>query len=320
MKMSDKKSLYYPIYLDTPMMVSFVAALEGGYALENTLKYTNESSGEMVGQLSGEVGLSKIFTSLAAANIKGSGSLDGKLTKSEESQIILKHTEASLFMRLRDELISKDRITFLDDCDEEKWKQIRASDIVEISGILHLSPINEIIRMAERFIPFMEPSVTQQPTHSNGNKNKSSRAGAQLARAASVTTAPANTSNADGTISLIKGLRADLEASPLFDMLLKHEGQWNKSAVIDLSAEVLSLENQERLRCGKVFVLGKATLVLAPDESISLYRRSIFGYAAQDIITQLALEFNNIPGISVKLEAAAIEYPAVEIVPMAIYV
>lgn len=318
--MSDKKSLYYPIYLDTPMMISFVAALEGGYALENALKYTNEASGGMAGQVSGEFGLSKIFTSLAAANIKGSGSLDGKLTKSEESQIILKHTEASLFMRLRDELISKDRILFLDDYNEEKWKQIQSLDIVEISGILHLSPINEIIRMAERFIPFMQPPVTQQPTHSNGNRNKSSRANVQLAGTASVTTAPANVSNAEATISLIKGLRADLEASPLFDMLLKSEGQWNKSAIIDLSADVLSLDHQERLRCGKVFVLGKATRILAPGESISLYRRSVFGYAAQDIITQLAHEFNSIPGISVKLEAAAIEHPAVEIVPMAIYV
>jgi hypothetical protein len=85
-------------------------------------------------------------------------------------------------------------------------------------------------------------------------------------------------------------------------MLLKHEGQWNKSAIIDLSAEVLSLENQERLRCGKVVVLGKVTRILAPGESISLYRRSVFGYAAQDIITQTTLEFNSIPGMSIKLE------------------
>lgn len=318
--MSDEKSLYYPLYLDTPMMVSFVAALEGGYALENTLKYVSESSGGMAGQVSGEVGLSKIFTSLAAANIKSSGSLDGKITKSEESQIILKHTEASLFMRLRDELISKNRITFLDDYSEEKWKQIQSLDIVEISGILHLSPINEIIRMGERIIPFLEPSVTPQPTPSNGHRNKSSRAHVQSTRTNSVTTASAEASNIQATISLIKGLRADLEASPLFDMLLKHEGHWNKSAIIDLSTEVLSFEDQERLRCGKVFVLGKATRVLAPGESISLYRRSIFGYAAQNIINQMATSFNSIEGFSVKLEDAVLEYPAIEIVPMAIYV
>ena len=318
--MSDKKSLYYPIYLDTPMMVSFVAALEGGYALENSLKIINGSSGEMAGQVSGELGLSKIFTSLAAANIKGSGTLDSKLTKSEESQIVLKHTEASLFMRLRDELISKDRILFLDDYDEEKWKQIRSSDIVEISGILHLSPINEIIRMAERFIPFMEQPATKPSSPSNGNRNKSSRSNVQLAGAASVKTTPVNTSNVEATIALIKGLRTDLETSPLFDMLLKSEGRWKKSAIIDLSAEVLSLDKQEHLRCGKVFVLGKATRVLVPGESISLFRRSVFGYAAQDIITNLAQTFNDIPGISVKLEAVTIEYPAIEIVPMAIYV
>jgi len=317
---SNKKSLLYPIYLDTPMMVSFVAALEGGYALENALKTVNESLGEMSGQMSGEFGLSKIFTSLAAANIKGSGNIDGKLTKSEESQIVLKHTEASLFMRLRDELISKERVLFLDSYDEQQWKQIRPFDIVEISGIIHLSPINEIIRMGERIIPFIQQNVTQQPSPSNKNKKTQSHTNIQQTKTTSVTTTSTNAGNSEAVISLIKVLRADLEASPLFDMLLKHEGSWNKSAIIDLSARVLSLEDQERLRCGKVVVLGKATRILDKGETISLYRRSVFGYAAQDIITKTALEFNAVPGMSIKLEAANVEYPAIEIVPMAIYV
>ncbi len=50
----EKIELFYPIYMDIPMMISFVAAMEGGYSLENAWKLTNDSSGEISGALEGE--------------------------------------------------------------------------------------------------------------------------------------------------------------------------------------------------------------------------------------------------------------------------
>ncbi len=67
-------------------------------------------------------------------------------------------------------------------------------------------------------------------------------------------------------------------------------------------------------------MLGKATRVLANDESINLYRRSIFNYATKDIKTQMVTDFNKMTGVDVQLSSAIISYPAIEIIPMAIYV
>jgi len=160
--MAENIGLLYPIYLDISMMVSFVATIEGGYSLENVWKQSKDLSGDLSSEVEGEAGLPDILSTFVKASLKGSGSVEGKLARSEESQIVLRHTEAS--------------------------------------------------------------------------------------------------------------------------MLLKHEGKWKKSAVLDLSTKVLPLEEQELLRCGRVVVLGKATRVLTRNENINLYRRSILGYATQDLL------------------------------------
>jgi len=45
-EMSEIIELLYPIYLDIPMMISFVATMDGGYSLEKVWKQTNDTSGE----------------------------------------------------------------------------------------------------------------------------------------------------------------------------------------------------------------------------------------------------------------------------------
>ena len=39
--MSEIVELLYPIYLDIPMMISFVATMDGGYSLEKVWKQTD---------------------------------------------------------------------------------------------------------------------------------------------------------------------------------------------------------------------------------------------------------------------------------------
>lgn len=298
--MSDVIKLLYPIYLDVPMIVSFVAATEGGYALENAVKRTQETTKDIKGDITGDVGLSGLISNLAKANVTSSANLEGQRAQSNESQIILKHTEASLFMGLRNKLYSQHRIICLDDCEQSEWDALQLSpfsDLVELSGYIYRSPINEIARLGERFLSFM--SVQQETTSSSPN-----------------------TSNVDQqtiAVNAIQSLRKDLETSPLSDVILSHEGKWKKCAVIDLSTKILPLIEQDRLICGRVVVLGKVTRILKQQETINLCRRSIFGYTAQKALTEMISSFEKIPGISIKLVPYEVKYPAVEIIPMAIY-
>src|SRR6266496_1086859 len=284
--MADVVKLLYPIYLDVPMIVSFVAATEGGYALENAVKRTQATTEDTKGEIAGEVGLSGLLSNLVKADVKSSANLEDQLVQSHESQIILKHTEASLFMGLRNKLYSQHRIISLDDCEQSQWDELKLSpfsDLVELSGYIYRSPMNEIARLGERFLSF--------------------GFGEQEAQAA----------------AMIQALRNDLESSPLSDVLLSHEEKWRKDAVLDLSTKILPLIEQDRLLCGRVVVLGKVTRILKQPEAINLCRRSIFGYAAQKVLTDMISSFENMPGINIKLAPYEVKHPAVEIIPMAIY-
>src|SRR5579863_5747073 len=163
---SGAMELLYPIYLNVPMMISFVATMDGGYSLEKVWKETKNLSGEMAGALEGEAGLPAMVSWLAHASLKASGNVDGKLGKAEESQIVFKHTEASMFMRLRHELRRQGRIISLDACDEEHWQQLVPFSFVEISGEIHRTPINEIVQLSKRLIPIM---VQTLPLTKDGN-------------------------------------------------------------------------------------------------------------------------------------------------------
>ena len=295
--------LLYPIYLNVPMMISFVATMDGGYSLEKVWKETKNLSGEMAGELEGEAGLPAMVSWLAHASLKASGNVDGKLGKAEESQIVFKHTEASLFMRLRHELRRQGRIISLDACGEEHWQQILPFSFVEISGEIHRTPINEIVQLSKRLIPIMVQSL---PLTQDGNIDAPALSPEQQ--------------NSLANISIVQAVVADLESSPLSDVIIKHEGQWEKVAVLNLSTKVLPLSDQELLHCGNVRVMGKITRVLTNNDSINLYRRSVLGIAAQGLSTQWAQSFKSTPNVSIKLESPTVGYPAVEILPMAIYV
>jgi len=294
--MSDTIKLLYPIYLDVQMMVSFVAATEGGYALENAVKQAQATTEDIKGAVAGEVGLSGLLSNLAKAGINSSANLEDQRVHSNESQIVLKHTEASLFMGLRNKLYSRHRIVSLDECEQSQWDALQLSpfsDLVELSGYISRSPINEIARLGERFLSF-GPQGTTGNTPNGGQQ--------------------------DQNAAIIQSINKDLESSPLSDVLLRHEGKWKKDAVIDLSTKILPLIEQDRLLCGRIVVLGKVTRILKQQETINLCRRSILGYAAQKVLTEMISSFENTPGINIKLAPYEVKYPAVEIIPMAIYV
>ncbi len=300
----EKVELIYPIYMDIPMMISFVATMEGGYSLENSWALTNDSSGEISGALEGETGLPGIISNLVKASLKASGNVDGKLAKTEESQIVFKHTEASLFMRLRHELHHQKRLALLDEYTEEEWNTIKPSSLVELSGEVHRSPVNEIAQLTKRLLPIIVQASL--PLNSDGTIDFSRLTTEQKTEVINM--------------SIMQAIVADLESLPLSDILLKHKEGWSKTAVLDLSTKVMSLIDQELLRCGRVTVLGKVTRILAKGEKINLYRRSILGIAADNVLNELTDKLTDAPEIAIQLEASTVEYPAVEIIPMAIYV
>jgi len=293
--MTRNIKLFHPIYLDFSMMISFVAAMEGGYALEKSIKQKDDDASGSTGQVSAELGSSGLLANLIKSNIKASANVEDKQGTTVESQILYKHTASSVFMGLRENLHNQQRIISLDECEKEQWDNLQLTpptELVEISGYIHRSPISEIAELGERILPFIQQS--------NPNSNQQS---------------------IPPEAGIIKSTYSDLKRSPIYDVLLNHEeGKLPKKAVIDLSAELLPLEKQDRLLCGRVAVLGKATRVLKNGETISLFRRSILGYGDKAMKENMLSMIPKLTNTSMGLSPHEIAHPAIEIIPMAIYV
>lgn len=301
----EKVGLIYPIYMDIPMMISFVATMEGGYSLENARTLTHDSSGDISGTLEGEAGLPSIVSNLVKASLTASANIDGKIAKTDQSQIVFKHTEASLFMRLRHELYHQKRLISLDEYNEEQWNTLKPSSLIEISGEIHRSPINEIAQITKRWLPIIIQSSL--PLNADCTVNFPVLTDEQKKEIYN--------------ISIMQAIVADLESLPLSDILLKHKEEWTKAAVLDLSTKVMSLMDQELLHCGRVTVIGKVTRVIARGEKINLYRRSMLGVINDKMLNQLTSELTALPDMQMfQIEAPTVEYPAIEVIPMAIYI
>jgi hypothetical protein len=301
----EKVELIYPIYMDIPMMISFAATMEGGYSLENSWTLANNSSGEISGTIEADAGLPNVISNLVKASLRTSGNIDGKLDKTETSQIVLKHTEASLFMRLRHELYHQERLKLLDEYTEAQWDSIKPSSLVELSGEIHRSPINQIAQITKRWLPIIIQSSL--PLKEDGTVNLSVLTDEQK--------------KGLYNIAIMQAIVGDLESLPLSDILLKHKEGWAKAALLNLSTKVMSLMDQELLHCGRVTVIGKVTRIIAKGEKINLYRRSMFGVINEDMLNQITSELTALPDMQkIQIEAPIVEYPAIEVIPMAIYV
>ncbi len=83
----------------------------------------------------------------------------------------------------------------------------------------------------------------------------------------------------------------------------------------------MPLMDQELLHCGRVTVIGKVTRVIARGEKINLYRRSMLGVINDNKLDELTSQLTALPDMQMfQIEAPMVEYPVIEVIPMAIYV
>ena len=140
----DLLELIHPVYLDVPMMVSFLAAVEGGVSFteDRTARLSSGTAREREGQ--GKVGIPSI-ASLFGLSLDMSGRLK-KQTQEEEStemKVVREHTEASLFNVLRESL--KGREDFVEILDVNQLDDINPGYLVEISGEVLGNPLQQIL-------------------------------------------------------------------------------------------------------------------------------------------------------------------------------
>jgi hypothetical protein len=302
--------LVHPIYLDVPMLVSFLAALEGGVAFEGqqTTRQALTTAGEREG--SGRVALPVGLSMLIGLDMTGRIKSATQDEAGEEVVAIRRHTEASLFNLLRSRLEADDAVVMLDS--PAQLDDLEVGALVAMSGEVVGNPLAELVRMIARVLPLFGTDVEKLMEGPSKPRRQGGRS-----------QAPQEQLDAES----LEGLRyfvqfgAELLSTAVRDVVMHSPS--GLSAVLTLSSEFLSDQAEEYLRGSRLQVLGKVSeVVAASDQSINLMRRGTMGFVEKDEVRQLVkttVEALESP-LVVSLADPIVEAPAVQVLPLAIYV
>jgi hypothetical protein len=110
--LAEQIDLVYLLYLDVPMMTSFAAAIQDGIAYGSDITQRKDQQRSLSREAEGRAGIPfmSIFATLLSLDARGKITGDKAAGEGEEIKLVRRHTEASLFMRLRQTLMNDDRI------------------------------------------------------------------------------------------------------------------------------------------------------------------------------------------------------------------
>ena len=146
--------LVYPIYIDTPMMTSFLASLEGGLIDETSLEEKTSSSKEKGRSGAGGAKVGGLLSGLLSleANAEVSQKLSDSLEANYRSTV--KFPEASLFIRLR-ELLRHEGL--IQDFSSIPFDELKMGALIEFGGFVSPNPAFQLRHFAQQISPLMEP-------------------------------------------------------------------------------------------------------------------------------------------------------------------
>ncbi len=344
--------LVHPVYLDIPMMTSFVAALEGGFAYADKRKTSSTASGGTQRAASGRLGV-PILSSLFRLDMSGDIKSTDDTRSIEEVEVERQHTASSLFNLLRWKLKS-DLGLVNSPASAKDLHGLEPGVLVEIRGVIASDPVSDLFEALNDVIASIgqlagvatirslmdqgldrikqelrgQPNMTsllkafeaESPTPQASEKT---RGGNQAKHSSANTPQQTSAVHASDLLAqigtLVDRFRAEADSRPVIDFVLQTPNDALR-AVLTVSRKYLPVEGAPLMLGGEYAVLGKVTSVLeGPTDEIQLLRRSIFRYltpkatqAAHDYMTQNRFLNLNVPELIVR-------GPALQLLPIAVY-
>jgi len=200
--------LLYPFYLDGDMSMAFAAALTGGVSLEQEQVDRTTGSSQSLRSLQGNIRLWKAGgAGVERQTTEGSDAMN-------ESRLIRRHTEASIFIDLYDELLRGGHLA-----EEPAFEELKVGDLVSIRLGPAVAPllrvVEQLIRLMDLMLPMLDP---EGELHDAGTRQQR-RAAARDAAKQHVRHEPDDELSSLRQIrNLFIALREDLNHSGLVDV------------------------------------------------------------------------------------------------------
>ncbi len=297
--------LIVPIDVDTNVLLDLLASIEGGFSVVEKVTTrtaaTSNSDKALSLQSGTEFGIPNVL-SLLKINLGGSltskkGEETGKQTESERY-----HTYGSLLHRLRSHLDNEKIIKRLKD--QESWDAIQSSEFIEVRGIFRPNPLADALQIIDRLMGLIHLFAGTQG-NLPADKKKSNLDQKEI-----------------GNFSkFIKGIIADLEKENIRTFVVDLIEPPMHKVVLSLFVEYLRDPTMTEIAHKEYCVLGKVVRKIGESEedAIDLLRGTGLGGIGKQAIEQMAAMLQ-IQGMNLPKIETVIKGPALEIVPIAIFV
>lgn len=303
--------LRYPLYLDVPMMISFLAALQDGIAYDKTVNSKSAQARAQAGEVGASVRLPAL-TQLLPFNLQGKLQRETKQDESEEEQVVRRHTEASFFNILYKALMLDGSISDLDLASKEEWQSLHCGELVSVTGEIFRNPLDQAVHFNAK-VPGLKQLI-HPPNHRDEDPSQQPRQPSRQKRS----TNASRPEPQDDMAKAFQTLGEELRAATLQDLLFRPTVEPTSRIVLTLKQEYGTEHSLEDVLEAETVVLGKVTKAIRQHEKINLLRRTSVRYLPEynEVLeTYLAdLQFANIEG-----EKTIVEGPGIQIRPLAIF-
>jgi hypothetical protein len=312
----SRSDLIIPIYIDTNTLLDLLASIEGGFSfvekvtsrrMENTV--SDRSAKVEVGT---EFGIPNVLN-LLKMKIDGSAGRKKTEESSNQREVERYHTYGSLLYRLRGGLHDDQMIKRFDGTDES-WDTIETSDFVELRGVFRPNPFADSLRSIERMVRLSQLFSDLGKVSSGGGKI----GGNQRVRV------PASTATDQMKMmgKFLEGILEDIDKQDIRLFVVDLDGNSNYKAIILMFMEYLRDRSMKELAHKEYTLLGKVVRKITneTDGRIDLLQGTALGGIGEDNLNQLSSLLNNMPNLNLPRAEATVKAPALEIVPIAIYV
>ncbi|WP_155768484.1 DUF6414 family protein [Mycobacterium colombiense] len=304
----------HPIYIDTPMLLSFLATLEDGYSMSTSISKKDTQSQQGETTVGGEGGLKNI-ASLLGLQITLSGQYARKKASESdvEETLVREHTAASMFNKLYGLFKEGGILIRVDQL--EGLAALRPGHIVEISGNVKENPIEFLFDTLKQVVPIvaMVQNLQQQQLQAASRQGNPKPAKGAAPKAA-------NQPQLDmtQTAAFIEQLRSDISSGPVTDIVL--DAGFCR-VIITASREFLTDAGRAALVGGSFTTLGKVTAAgLDQSDSVSIVRRGSLAAFAEIQQRMGSLIQSSRQQFTAEMPDTTIMGPYVQIMPLAIYV
>ena len=313
--------LFHPVYLDVPMMISFLAALRDGVAFEDTTTRRDSQSTSRDREGAARVRLPAL-SSLLGFDASGRMASSRQGETSEEVMAVRRHTEASLFNALHAALTEDGMVRGVRQ--PADLADIAPGDVIELSGDFVGNPLEPVVAFFRQALPYFDiaeageaaPAVdpervvaeitaaeaqaddlSRQADNAARSGNPATKAqGVEIRQQADARRARAKELREASEIALalvraqheqLIGVRLitqvgeDLATTPVHDTVMIAGG--GLKAILTMSAEFFTETTRAHLRAGVFRVVGKVTRVLTEGDDVNLLRRTVLGAAGPDV-------------------------------------